>query len=351
MSTGSRSSNFELLRLFCVFGIIAMHSCSSFYKDLSTVTFVYLNVIGSVFNTGVSIFILISGYFGINTKPRKIFAIWWQVLFCSLISWCITSTACDAFSLKQFANSCLPILSNKYWFATSYLVLMIFAPALNVIADKMSKKSLGKIIVYCLFLFSILPTLLVYNIPGSGKGVLHFFMMYLIGRYIALYIPVSCFSRRKLIYMLCLTFSIIFALNWLATAAYNTFVNSTESIRPFSRDCSILIVIASILIFLIFRNLKIKSALVNKAASHVFCMYLMDSAFRTILNIHFNLGDYKHILIFPLVLLVYILIIMFAGAITDSFRRIVFTHFEDWIWSKAEALCEGIKNHIKTIVR
>ncbi len=319
-------------------------------------TLVYTNIIGSVFNSAVSIFILISGYFSIKTKPRKIFAIWWQVFFCSLISWGIVSVTCDTFSLKEFLNSCLPILSNKYWFATSYLVLMIFAPALNVVAEKMSKESLGRIIVCCLLLFSILPTILMYNIPGSGKGALHFFMMYLIGRYIALYIPASCLGRKKNVVLLWGGgIATIFSLNWAATFVYNTYVNATESIRPFSRDCSILIIVASILVLLLFRNLKLKSAFVNKAATHVFCMYLMDSAFRTILNMHFNLGDYKQMIIFPLVLFVYVLIVMFAGAITDFLRRCCFARLEDWIWSKAEMLYVRIeyhvKNYIKSIVR
>lgn len=52
-----------------------MHTFSSVYSTVSGFNLVYGTFINSICNTSVSIFILISGYFGIKTNIRKIVSI------------------------------------------------------------------------------------------------------------------------------------------------------------------------------------------------------------------------------------------------------------------------------------
>ena len=55
-----RKSNFELLRLFCIFGIVVMHAMGNIDTSLSvwnTESHIFVN---ALFNTGVTCFILIS---------------------------------------------------------------------------------------------------------------------------------------------------------------------------------------------------------------------------------------------------------------------------------------------------
>ena len=67
-----RKSNFELLRLFCIFGIVVMHAMGNIDTSLSvwnTESHIFVN---ALFNTGVTCFILISGYFGIKFRLEKL---------------------------------------------------------------------------------------------------------------------------------------------------------------------------------------------------------------------------------------------------------------------------------------
>lgn len=62
-----RNSSFELLRLICILGIVIMHTCGPIMEQATGVNVVWIQIENGLFQAGVSIFILISGYFGIRT--------------------------------------------------------------------------------------------------------------------------------------------------------------------------------------------------------------------------------------------------------------------------------------------
>ncbi|MBR6606437.1 MAG: acyltransferase family protein [Prevotella sp.] len=79
--TIQRQTNYELLRIIAILLISLMHGIRSAYGSpniLNSVSFVAINAIG---NMGVTIFILISGYFGIRFRLSKLFTLWAIVLF------------------------------------------------------------------------------------------------------------------------------------------------------------------------------------------------------------------------------------------------------------------------------
>lgn len=347
MSSHIRCSNFELMRLICMFGIIAMHTCSFLFINPSKGMLLELDAINTVFNTGVSLFVLISGYFGIKTKAKKIFAFWIQVLFCSILSFIIVSIVNASFSLKDCIYSFLPIISNKYWFATSYLVLMILAPILNKAADYLDQSSFKKVIISCLVLFSIVPSFLYLSVPGCGKGILHFIMMYLIGCYISRYCCNVNINKKKTTVVLFILFFIIFSINYISTVLYWSYFDNHRVIFPMSRDCSLLIVVSSLLIFFIFKSCEFKSLFLNKMASYVFYMYLLESSFKKALNMYIRLEDYTNIFVFPFMLIIYVIFIMMLCAITGVVHRLAFGRIELWFWTKIEksltSICKWLK--------
>lgn len=80
-----RQSNFEILRIFAIIMIIfhhiAMHSNFSSSNITSYLYIVFIQMGGKI---GVNIFVLISGYFLINTekiKIKKILKLWGQMFF------------------------------------------------------------------------------------------------------------------------------------------------------------------------------------------------------------------------------------------------------------------------------
>ena len=105
-----RESNIELLRILCIIGILMMHTFSSVYSTVSGFNLVYGTFINSICNTSVSIFILISGYFGIKTNIRKIVSIEMVTVFYAFLSlvaqYFVGQTISPASSIVRKKGSC-----------------------------------------------------------------------------------------------------------------------------------------------------------------------------------------------------------------------------------------------------
>lgn len=71
MTNSTRLSNFELLRLICIFGIISMHTLGYVNNEVCGMNLFIGVLINTVFNMGVTIFMLISGYFGIKNLLKN----------------------------------------------------------------------------------------------------------------------------------------------------------------------------------------------------------------------------------------------------------------------------------------
>ena len=66
----------------------------------------------------------------------------------------------------------------------SSFALCFLAPLLNALAEKIKKENFERLLVTMLLLFSVIPTITTYDImQDSGKGLVDFVMIYLIGRF------------------------------------------------------------------------------------------------------------------------------------------------------------------------
>ena len=66
-----RNARIELLRILSIFGIVNMHVYGAYNDDLSFLMKAYGVLLNSVANMGVTIFMLISGYFGIKASVKR----------------------------------------------------------------------------------------------------------------------------------------------------------------------------------------------------------------------------------------------------------------------------------------
>ena len=76
-----RSSNFELLRLLCIFGILMMHTFGGIDTSVSFFNTEIHVLVNSIFNMGVTCFILLSGYFGIRFDFKKLIRLDLMIIF------------------------------------------------------------------------------------------------------------------------------------------------------------------------------------------------------------------------------------------------------------------------------
>lgn len=271
-----RQTNFEILRIAAILLISLMHGIKSAYGSpctLNSIAFVAVNAIG---NMGVTVFILISGYFGVRFRFSKLFQLWAVVLTYSIVLFIFNTIQAPPISLtdkefiKNLFTALTPITSGTWWFITSYTILFTLSPLLNKATASISKEQFRYLLAVLLFFYSISPTFLMHSMSDTpnGKCTENMILAYLIGRYIAIYGIPDCFNRNsRIILALCL--ALIFSVNY--------FIFDPLFM---AKDHNFFIIIGSISIFHIFSRISIKSNSANSIichlASYAFPIYLLN---------------------------------------------------------------------------
>lgn len=331
-----RNSNMELLRLFCIFGIVLMHSVGSMNLPLEDWRLPISLLISSIFDTGVTCFILISGYFGIQSGFKKMLSLATMVWTYSILSAIVTYATGQQLSLEDLVKSILPIVSRKYWFISCYFWLTALAPFLNRIPEKMSKKDFEKLLCTLLILFSVIPTFLYFEImQDAGRGMAHMIMMYLIGRYIRFYHD----GHHKVSRLLPVAVIGVFC---TLLADYALILLSGQYFAPFTRNSSLTIIISAIAIFLIFKEFSFRSRLVNLAARHTLSIYILEKTVRCVL-IYYGIdpAQYNSCWFVFLAAIAHVLLTMLICIIVNTIRQntlakldLPLYHFLLWLQKK-----------------
>lgn len=319
-----RESNIELLRILCIIGILMMHTFSSVYSTVSGFNLVYGTFINSICNTGVSIFILISGYFGIKPNIKKIVSIEMTTIFYALLSLMVQYFVGQKISVKDVFHSCFPVSSKVYWYITVYMLMMIFADYINMLPEKLDKKRFQRLILTMLLVFSILPSVLqIHVMNDSGKGVLNMLLIYLIGRYIRKY-DLEIKDGFKSVGIAILLLGIEFALNY----GLSMLKGGVGVYAPFARDYSIFIVALSVLIFLLMKKVKVSSSLINILAKNVIGVYLFEGAIRQIIGSRLDINTYADCWYLFVIIIMISLINFIICSLIEMLRRNTIAHIE-----------------------
>jgi len=215
----TRHSGLECLRIISIILIVSMHILGNTFHTGNWLNKEFILFINTLGNTGVTLFILISGYFGIRFNTHKFFKMLVVVWFYSIVSYLIeTIWLHTPHTWTGLASSLLPILSKKYWFMTCYVVLYCFSPYLNRLVHNLSQKSYKQLLLLWGFFFVFAPTILFFEIQNdTGKGIINVTLAYLIGQYLKTYgLPEN--MKRHSREILSGSLAGIFILNTLLTA-------------------------------------------------------------------------------------------------------------------------------------
>lgn len=276
-----RNSRIELLRIICMVMIVAYHySMYGFYaQDLmysANKPFVELLSLGG--QVGVSVFVLISGYYmvDLNYSFRKFSLFMGQIWFYTLGALLLFLTAFPSSGLvtrEILSMSVLPISKGHYWFATSFLVLMLLSPYLNCFIKNSGRRQLLSAIAILLGIYTLLPTL--FGIQLSYSTAARFILLYLSAGYIRLYgmEPGSQCKKHRVIFLvlLGLSFAWVLAANILGRSGREFFLLHSNDLS----QNGIFTYIVPIEMFLCFLSFKpAYSKAVNFAASLTFGVYL-----------------------------------------------------------------------------
>jgi len=101
-----RLSNIELLRLLAILFIVMMHAAGLLIGTDHLPNRIVLTAINAVGNMGVTVFILISGYFGIHFRWSRLWTFWAMALCYSLLEYAIIVGTTGVFS-PQGPLSCI----------------------------------------------------------------------------------------------------------------------------------------------------------------------------------------------------------------------------------------------------
>ena len=262
-----RDSNFELCRLVCMLYIVIYHL-------IIHVPGVYENTmwgrpLRTICHIGVVVFVMISGYYGIRRKWRRLLELALTVCFYNVLG-ILIATLCfrQPFEVKSLLSVFFPVTNGGYWFITSYVVLYMIAPYINMVLEKLDKHE---------FLVSLLVfTIVVWygggiwsNNIGHGRGIMAFILSYGIGFFIRKFYSTE---TRKLAYWggqyLIISF-IIFA----CIAFLPGIMSKAINYLSFGYN-AIGLYIMSILFLLMFQNIKIKSKVINRSATSCLGIYL-----------------------------------------------------------------------------
>ena len=168
-------------------------------------------------------------------------------------------------------------------------------------------------------------------------------MIYLLGRYLALYHNRS-HNTGRLFLGLFLSIGFIF----LADSSL-TFVRG-KLYTTFCRDCSIFIIFGSVMVLLLFRELNFHSRFINRAAGNVLAVYVLDGTVQTFLLKWIDFKPYAGSWFLVFLAIGYALAIMIIACLLNEVRKATIGRLEPWIVNVVNAVVMWGVNAVRGVV-
>lgn len=284
-----RNSSFELLRiismLLIIFHHFSVHGKFIFLGTDSSLNRFWLDFMLLGGKLGVNLFVLISGYFLINKEGplfniKKLLKLWGQMFFYSVLIYFIFVLFLDVpFSFSSLFPHLIPVLSKSWWFASTYFVLFLLHPFINMLLTRINKSTYQIILLLLVIIWSIIPTIL--SRDFEGNNLTWFITLYVVAGYIRLYGFNPKFKRHHFLLM----FVIVTSITFLSTIVMVLLSNKLPVLQYYSTylysQNKLSIFLMSVTLFMVFVHTNIKTnKLINLISSTTFGIYLIhDSNF------------------------------------------------------------------------
>ena len=222
----------------------------------------------------VDCFVLISGYFGISFKIRNLLKLYLQCFFIGLIGYLLYVVFTDnSLDIAKLCARVFAFTRNRYWFLYAYLFLIFISPLLNFAIDKMNKMQYRRVVI--LLSFFMLYFSYIRNVGDNtiGMSYVQFVFLYLIARYIGLYISLETIRRNRYKYL------IGYIITSLCTFLFALVEQSLHLELPFLRPYpynSFFVVVGALFLLLFMLSIDIKSRAINWISSSIFAVYLLQ---------------------------------------------------------------------------
>lgn len=279
-----RNLSIELLRIISMFLIVLHHSVYHGYLKNPThlsheaLTSV-VGCLGAGGKIGVYIFIIISGYFLIQSDKWRFKKI--MLLYCEVWFYSIAALIFNAMfhvthiSFKSFITSIFPIMFGNYWFMTTYMILMLFIPFINRCIQTLTKKQFQWLLCLLVVFSILIPTIPHTKVCENDLSL--FITLYLTGGYFKKY-PLEIGReeqlKRSLVGLLLSTLLLFATVSLLA-------FRHKSNVLMLAGNYSIFIYLVSICLFNVFANLNIHRGkkLILSLSSATLGVYLIHDNF------------------------------------------------------------------------
>ncbi len=272
-----RDSNMELLRIVSMLLVLVVHAD---YLSLGSPTpgdavahpteSIIKALVYSLSTVCVNCFVLLSGWYGIRPKLRRFAEFIFQILFICGVTMLgylvITHSKPDTADIKS-----LLLLTDDLWFVRSYIILYLFAPALNAFSSWASHRQFIWVLTG-LFLFQSIYGWAFVIVPwfDGGYSPLSFMLLYLLAQYIRRY-PSKLTRLSSRWYLLLYLILTIFG---GFISFFSLYYGIGEGMAWLSY-ISPIVILNSVVLLLFFSKLSLKSKAVNWIACSCFAVYLL----------------------------------------------------------------------------
>ena len=191
-----RQVQFELLRILAMCGVVmnhvfnyGLHIYDGFTVDASTpvgfLLWSVLELLKLVSLPSVNCYVLITGYFLIDRTQFRWRGIWrvWSTTWLYAVGIYLLAVALGIvpFGWNDLLYHATPLLSNTYWFVTSYIILLFLAPLLSMGLLRLSKRQYQMVLAGGVVVCFQYP---LGQLVMDDQQILLFVYLYIIGGYI-----------------------------------------------------------------------------------------------------------------------------------------------------------------------
>lgn len=277
----SRKPNIELMRVIAMIMVTMLHALGhggvlALY-DFGSVGYIIMWLIETLSYVSVNLFVLITGYFMVNSdfKISRIIKLSVQVEFYSLICLIIAKFVLkQGINIEDIVRAVFPLTGGIYWFASSYVVLIALSPMLNRFIHSISKNELFLTCILLCVIFCVIPTFLFWgrNVLSNGSEFIWFTILYFTAAYIRFYGDDTAFLKRSngkylAVYII---FCLIGLMSRLVIGQLGKIIYGQPKFEGiFYSYNSVIIFTASICLFMFFKNIKIENKILSKVITGI----------------------------------------------------------------------------------
>ena len=189
----ARQSNLELLRILSML-LIVLHHFACYGHGAWVTRHWQIDILQFGGGVGVTLFVLISGYFMVESRfsGKKFMRLWVQVSSINLALYLlfkyIISVGVEPLGGILYLSTLLcPLLSGQYWFVTTYTLLMLMSPVMNMVLHRASRQKVRWVIIVLAAFASISPSLPYFSDSAYAGALAYFAMLYFMAGYQRMY--------------------------------------------------------------------------------------------------------------------------------------------------------------------